>query len=956
MITQNKQIGMWFKPKSGGYPGNWTGRFIWDHGEGTPFHYSLLLRKAFNLKQRPPCSVIHITAADKYRLFINGRYVGRGPARSVGPHWTPYDTHDIGRLLRPGKNVIAVFAYHYGCKNGYSFSQRAGVWVEAHLASSNGQKIIGSDATWKTRTITGYRRDKELLNGLDGRLIEIFDATKDPADWMNLDFNDSSWEDAYLIDPWSGSSCWSSLEPRMTPLLHEEEMLPEAIITVGEARALIWNPSWTAVKDIHVSMRLAYEPHYPLRYAKAENVKALLGGKGAAHFQSLPLTYGTNQNSAQGTRDPFIILDFGRPVCGFPQIDFDAPERAVIEMTYSAQLVDGRVPVYEVDQDFASACIAREGRQVWQTWEKHCFRYLQIVFRNVSCHLSVQGGQKSPEYHELVAKNARAIHVHSIQVMRYEYPAERVGRFECSDPILTKLWKAGVDTAQLHFEDTQISDAYRERRVATIVAESFQEPLAFTAGYGCQSVVDWYFRQTTRSQLPDGSFPLAPGAYDNLGFSKDMFKSSAGTNPAAQFVTEIAFYAEAVWCRYEYTGDMAFIREHYPALVRTARYYQDHSDDHGLVYNLPHRSLADWVKCEMRGAYFKTNADYYRLLLNMERLAALLSLPGDAENWQALADRVVRSLRRLHWNSETGLFVNSVIDGKQIPIYTELDNALAVLYDIADDGHKASIRCRLTDRSAEEFSVFGRPEQGTGLGLPVSQFRRRWQSPRFELICPGPNSFHWLVEGLVKLGAADYAFKLTARRYAAMLEKSDFPTHTGEEWEMDNRNLAGFTWVSCIWGGGIVWTLSTNVLGISPLEPGYKKLRIAPKTGNLKWAKGVFPTMNGNVAVSWKKDNATFCLDVDVPAGCDAEIVLPRLGEACGLVYNKKRISITSGLIESADGISISKDEVMIHAKAGINHYEVARMMITPRGGKRRSSSSSFRGVSSAKVQLLNRK
>ncbi len=343
------------------------------------------------------------------------------------------------------------------------------------------------------------------------------------------------------------------------------------------------------------------------------------------------------------------------------------------------------------------------------------------------------------------------------------------------------------------------------------------------------------------------------------------------------------------------------------------------------MYNFPQCSYADWVKCEFRGAYFKTNADYYRLLLIMERLTALLSLPGDTENWRALAEQVVKSLRRLHWNSKTGLFVNSVIDGKQIPIYNELDNALAVLYDIADDGHKASIRCRLTDRSAEEYSVFGSAEKGAGLGLPVSQYRRRWQSPRFELICPGPNYFHWLVEGLVKLGATEYAFELTARRYAAMLAKSDFPTHTGEEWEMDNRNLAGFTWVSPIWGGGLVWTLSTNVLGISPLEPGYRKLRIAPKTGNLKWAKGVLPTVHGNVAVSWKKDKATFCLDVEIPAGCDAEIVLPRLGEACDLVYNKKKIRIASGLSESADGISISKDEIMIHAKAGINHYEVGR-------------------------------
>ena len=60
----------------------WTAQWIWDNGEQNPTNYFLRVRKDFELSSRPDSAPLHITSADRYKLFVNGKYVGRGPARS----------------------------------------------------------------------------------------------------------------------------------------------------------------------------------------------------------------------------------------------------------------------------------------------------------------------------------------------------------------------------------------------------------------------------------------------------------------------------------------------------------------------------------------------------------------------------------------------------------------------------------------------------------------------------------------------------------------------------------------------------------------------------------------------------------------------------------------------------------------------------------------------------------
>lgn len=51
------------------------------------------------------------------------------------------------------------------------------------------------------------------------------------------------------------------------------------------------------------------------------------------------------------------------------------------------------------------------------------------------------------------------------------------------------------------------------------------------------------------------------------------------------------------------------------------------------------------------------------------------------------------------------------------------------------------------------------------------------------------------------------------------------------------------------WASGPTAWLSQNVLGVKPLEPGFKRARVAPQLGHLKWAEGAYPTPHGPIRV-----------------------------------------------------------------------------------------------------------
>jgi alpha-L-rhamnosidase len=54
------------------------------------------------------------------------------------------------------------------------------------------------------------------------------------------------------------------------------------------------------------------------------------------------------------------------------------------------------------------------------------------------------------------------------------------------------------------------------------------------------------------------------------------------------------------------------------------------------------------------------------------------------------------------------------------------------------------------------------------------------------------------------------------------------------------------------WAGAVpVMTLSRGVLGIEPIEPGYRVCTVVPQRCSLNWVRGAVPTTRGLIEIEW---------------------------------------------------------------------------------------------------------
>ena len=62
--------------------------------------------KKLDLENVPPSFKVHLSADNRYKLFVNEQLVSVGPVWGDIKHWN-YETVDLAPYLRQGQNIVA---------------------------------------------------------------------------------------------------------------------------------------------------------------------------------------------------------------------------------------------------------------------------------------------------------------------------------------------------------------------------------------------------------------------------------------------------------------------------------------------------------------------------------------------------------------------------------------------------------------------------------------------------------------------------------------------------------------------------------------------------------------------------------------------------------------------------------------------------------------------------------
>jgi hypothetical protein len=98
----------------------------------------------------------------------------------------------------------------------------------------------------------------------------------------------------------------------------------------------------------------------------------------------------------------------------------------------------------------------------------------------------------------------------------------------------------------------------------------------------------------------------------------------------------------------------------------------------------------------------------------------------------------------------------------------------------------------------------------------------------------------------------------------------DLTAHGGHAVE---RAAFGYPGRECYgWASGPTAWLSQHVLGVQTLEPGFQRVRVAPRLGRLEWAEGSYPTPLGPIKVRHEKQaDGTVQSNVQAPEDVGVE-------------------------------------------------------------------------------------
>ena len=155
----------------------------------------ILFRKSFYCDHEDRNAVVYISADDYYKLYINGKFVGQGPAPSYHFKYN-YNVIDISEYLKKGNNTIAVHTFYQGMINRVwqSGDHRHGLIMDLAV---DGEVLVSSDESFKVAYHTGYR---ELGTcGYDTQFLEEYDSTALEVDFELPTYDDEKWDHAKII-------------------------------------------------------------------------------------------------------------------------------------------------------------------------------------------------------------------------------------------------------------------------------------------------------------------------------------------------------------------------------------------------------------------------------------------------------------------------------------------------------------------------------------------------------------------------------------------------------------------------------------------------------------------------------------------------------------------------------------------------------------------------------------
>jgi alpha-L-rhamnosidase len=417
-----------------------------------------------------------------------------------------------------------------------------------------------------------------------------------------------------------------------------------------------------------------------------------------------------------------------------------------------------------------------------------------------------------------------------------------IGSFACSDPQLNRLHENVVWGMRGNFLSIPTDCPQRDERLGWTGDLAVFAATAAFLGDVESFLADWLAdAELERRATPEGTVPVVvPNVmkYLDTGFPEPG--ATAVWGDAAVWVP---------WALWQAYGHEQTLRDAYPLMTAHTRSVAEALSPNGLWDT--GFQFGDWLDPDAppddpgrskAPAEIVATASAFRTATVMAEAAEVLGEEADAAEFAALRDRIGAAFRA-HYVERGRIRSDSAT------VY-----ALAIVFGILEPEN----RQEAGDRLADLVRTAGHRISTGFVGTPF--------------VC----------DALTTTGHLDDAYALLLQREAPswLYAVTMGATTIWERWDSmlpdGSINPGEMTSFNHYAFGAVADWMHRTVAGLAPLEPGYRRILVAPQPGGgLTWAEAALDTPHGRAAVRWDEDAAGLRVRVEVPDGAEAVLRLP---------------------------------------------------------------------------------
>ena len=372
-----------------------------DNGTDYGVYY---FRKKISLTTKPASFIIHVSADNRYKLYVNDSLVSLGPARCDTYYWN-YETIDIAPYLTTGNNEVAALVFNEAAyRPEAQFTVRTAFILQG---ASVAEEVLNTNRSWKCiRNNANHPVPGFFFAATKGELVDMSQRVKGP--WTALNYDDSTW-----------------------PLAND--------VGQGKLKGNGDGFGWSLVPSTIPPMELTYQRIPVLRQATGLNVPASFPGKKA------PLSIPAHSTVV-------LLLDQTFLTNAYVSLDFSKGKGAGISLGYAETLydkgsngrkksnrneVEGKEFIGRIDSLLADG----SDGQSFTTLNFRTYRYLRLIVHTAEEPLIIE----------------------DIYGTFTGYPFKQTAVFNTRNPEIKQILDIGWRTARLNAWETYTDCPYYEQ-------------------------------------------------------------------------------------------------------------------------------------------------------------------------------------------------------------------------------------------------------------------------------------------------------------------------------------------------------------------------------------------------------------------------------------------------------------------------------------------------------------